>query len=74
MVKGSRIRELREAKGLTLADAAKEVGISHNMMLYIEKGLRQPSVESLKNIADYYDVSADYLLDRNGDAEAATTA
>lgn len=43
---------------------ADEMGISRASLEYYEKGKRKPDIEVLAKFADYYDVSADYLLGR----------
>lgn len=55
-----RLRELRGKK--TLQEVADGVGITRVAMGYYEKGERKPDVEILFKIADYYKVSADYLI------------
>ena len=55
-----RLKELRDEK--TLQEVADGVGITRVAMGYYEKGERKPDVEILFKIADYYKVSADYLI------------
>ena len=62
MVNGKKIRQLREERGVTLEYVAKLVGLSQNMLTYVETGLRQPSVESLERIAGFFEVKVDDLL------------
>ena len=59
-----RLRELRGKK--TLQEVANGVGITRVAMGYYEKGERKPDVEILFKIADYYKVSADYLIGLSG--------
>ena len=59
-----RLRELRGEK--TLQEVADGVGITRVAMGYYEKGERKPDVEILFKIADYYKVSADYLIGLSG--------
>lgn len=56
----SRLKKLRGNKNQ--ADVAKEIGISRGALSYYESGERKPDINVLCSIADYYKVSADYLL------------
>lgn len=58
----NRMKLLREAKGLTMKDAAKEIGLPYTTYVNYEKGDREPSSETLILIADYYCTSVDYLI------------
>lgn len=60
-----RLLELREEKGISRQIAADSLQISRASLEYYEKGLRLPDVCVLAKIADYYCVSADYLLGRS---------
>lgn len=60
-----RLLELREEKGISRQIAADSLQISRASLEYYEKGLRLPDVCVLAKIADYYGVSADYLLGRS---------
>lgn len=50
------IRQLREAKGLTLHDFAKEAGISYTYASQIETGAKVPTLEVLDRVASLLDV------------------
>nr|WP_300168799.1 helix-turn-helix transcriptional regulator [uncultured Flavonifractor sp.] len=58
-----RIRQLRAERGLTQADVALEVGLSTRGYQDLELG-RLPKYETLLRIADFYDVSVDWLMGR----------
>jgi transcriptional regulator with XRE-family HTH domain len=62
LVKGYKIRLLREREGLIIDELAAKVGASHAMIDYIETGKRQPSVDLLTRIADYFGEPLDNLL------------
>lgn len=57
-----RLKELREEKGLTIKMLAKDLGVSDIAIGRWEKGLRTPNIDSLILVANYFNVSADYLL------------
>lgn len=60
-----RLKELRTAKGLTLKDAAVSVGLTLMAYAHYEYGDRQPTIETIIKLCDFYGVSADYLLGRS---------
>lgn len=49
---GHRIREVRRKKKMTLRDAAVAAGVSESFLSQVERGLANPSVASLRRIAD----------------------
>jgi transcriptional regulator with XRE-family HTH domain len=49
---GQRIREVRRKKKMTLRDAALAAGVSESFLSQVERGLANPSVASLRRIAD----------------------
>lgn len=61
---GRVISNLRKKKGLSQKDAAAELGISQSLLSHYEKGIRECGLEFLVKLAEYYDVSTDYLLGR----------
>lgn len=60
-----RMRELRKEKNLRQEDAAAELEISMSAYCRYELGSREPTASVIVRMADYYDVSADYLLGRS---------
>lgn len=61
---GDKLRQLRQEKGLTLKNVAEQLGINLMTYAHYEHGDREPSIEMLKRLCDFYDVSADYLIGR----------
>ena len=59
---GRRIKVARERKGLTQEELAEEVDLSPMHVSVIERGVKLPKLETLINIANALDVSADVLL------------
>ncbi len=57
-----RLRAAREARGLTQAQAAAELGVSRPLLIAIEKGTRKPSPQELVRLASLYQVSVSQLL------------
>lgn len=61
---GDRIKLLREKHELTQEQMARKVGISRAALAKYEINNREPDFKTVKLIADFFDVSIDYLLDR----------
>lgn len=59
---GKRIKSAREKKGLTQEQLAEQVNLSPMHISVIERGNKLPRLETLINIANVLDVSADTLL------------
>lgn len=55
---------LREERGLSQKNAADALGISQPLLSHYEKGIRECGLDFVVKVADFYDVSADYLLGR----------
>lgn len=60
MIFKKRLKELRGTKNQ--AEVAKKIGISRSALSYYESGDRTPDINVLHAIADYYNVTSDYLL------------
>ncbi|MCL1807273.1 MAG: helix-turn-helix domain-containing protein [Oscillospiraceae bacterium] len=60
----SRIRELRKSKELTQAQMAKMIKVSQGTFSYWERGDFEPDYAALIWMADFFQVSTDYLLCR----------
>lgn len=56
------LRDLIAQKGTTITALAKVLGISRQAVSQYADGTGQPNVDKLAMIADYFGVSADYLL------------
>lgn len=57
-----RIRSLREQKGLTQAELAKQLGITRSSVNAWEMGISVPSTQYVVEIASLFKVSTDYIL------------
>ncbi|ERK54982.1 MULTISPECIES: helix-turn-helix transcriptional regulator [Oscillospiraceae] len=64
-----KIRVLRKEKKLTQAEVAKEVGLSARGYQDLELGAK-PRYDALLHIADFYDVSVDWLMGRTDNPHA----
>lgn len=63
---------LRKEKGISQKEAAGELGVSQALLSHYEKGIRECGLDFLIRAADFYGVSADYLLGRSADPEGMT--
>ena len=61
----NRVRKLREENKITQGTLAKVLGIAQNTLSYWEKGTYDIDSISLHRIADYFNVSIDYILCRD---------
>ncbi|CAH2213196.1 helix-turn-helix domain-containing protein [Tepidibacter aestuarii] len=61
---GNRLVELRKVLGFTQTELAKRLGISRGSLSMYEIDKREPDNNTLNKIADFFDVSTDYLLCR----------
>lgn len=63
-----RLKLLREAKEISTQKLADALGLkSKGSITQFEKGLNLPSFNTLITLADYFDVSLDYLVGRSDD-------
>lgn len=63
------LREERQAKGLSMTSVAEKAGLSQQMVSYVERGMRQPTLDTLLRICEAMDLELPKLLD---DANRAT--
>ena len=59
-----RLRDLREDNDLKQTDVADYLGIAQTVYSRYERGYQTIPVEHLIKLADYYNVSTDYILGR----------
>ena len=62
-----RLKELRKSKGISQIRLAMELNTTQNTISRYETGEREPGIAELIKIADYFNVSIDYLLARTDD-------
>lgn len=65
-----RLKYLRKEKGLTLEQMANDLGTTKVTLSRYENGIREPKGETLNNLANYFNVSIDYLFARTNDKNA----
>src|ERR1700741_2724011 len=59
-----RLRQAREYRGLTQGELAQKAGLQPSAVSHFETGVRKPSFDNLRLLADTLDVTTDYLLGR----------
>ena len=59
-----RIKELLKEECLTQSKLASGIGVNQSTVCNWPNGKKEPSIESLWKLADYFDVSVDYLIGR----------
>jgi transcriptional regulator with XRE-family HTH domain len=59
---GARLRQLREHRGQSRAEASRVTGISPNSLVRYEDGSREPGVGAIIKIARAYAVTTDWIL------------
>ncbi|MBD5098050.1 MAG: helix-turn-helix transcriptional regulator [Clostridiales bacterium] len=64
-----RLREARSKKGLMQKEVAEYLKMTPRAYQYYEGGRRRPDYETLVAIADYLEVTTDYLLGRTEEAD-----
>lgn len=62
---GKIIYELRTQKNLTQLELAKALKITQRKVSYWETGKIEPDIKSLWELADFFDITVDYLIGRS---------
>jgi transcriptional regulator with XRE-family HTH domain len=64
---GERLKLLREQKDLSQEALGKIFHLTQSIIAHYEAGRKQPSQQTLRKFADFFNVSVDYLLGRTDD-------
>ncbi len=59
-----RLKEIRKSKKISQLKLAIDINMNQNTISRYETGEREPGINELIKIADYFNVSIDYLLER----------
>ena len=59
-----KLKELREKENFTQTSLAEKIGVTSQTILNWENGIYEPSISQLCKLADIFNVSIDYLVDR----------
>lgn len=57
-----RLKQLRLERGITIKEVASNLEMTVSAYAHYEQGRREPSIDILKRICQFFDVSADYLI------------
>lgn len=71
---GELMAELRQDRGLTQKELGKILSVSTGTISNYENGVHYPDLEKLVQLADYFQVSTDYLLGRREYTKTARAA
>ena len=63
---GDQIKALRIERKISQKSLADSLGITQSTIANYENNIRQPNLEMLINISDYFNVSTDFILSRTG--------
>lgn len=63
MTLGEKLTALRKEQGLTLKEVASAVNVTISAYSNYEHNFRVPSIDIIKRICLFFDVSADYIID-----------
>ena len=66
-----RLKKLREATGLSQYSFAKQFGVAQSTVGSWEAGKREPNFATAQRLADFFNVSVDYLLGRTDEKSPA---
>lgn len=66
---GAHLKALRQSKNLTQKQLAENIGASESGIQNYELGTRKPTYDMLIALADYFNVSLDYLVGRSDNPE-----
>ena len=64
-----RLRELREARGISHLKLSMDLDLNQNSVSRYETGAREADYATLIKFADYFNVSIDYMLGRTNRPE-----
>mgnify|MGYP002521199767 CR=1 FL=1 len=62
-----RLKELRIEEGLSQKKLAEAIGSSQKAIDFWEKGINEPKASYIVSLANFFNVSTDYLLGRTDD-------
>ena len=62
---GLRLKELRIEKWISQRKFGELIGVCNQTVSFWESGSREPDMDTLVKISDFFDVSTDYLLGKS---------
>lgn len=67
------LRELRKSRSLSQGDLAKALSVHQTAVSQWETGRTMPDIDTVTQVAKYFNVSTDYLLGRDDDSQQSPT-
>lgn len=64
-----RLRELRKSKKISQLKLAMDLNMNQNTISRYETGEREPGINEIIKIANYFNVSIDYLLEQTNNPQ-----
>lgn len=68
----NRLKDLRLQKKISMRETANQLNIPYTTYVNYEKGTREPNSEMLIKLANYFNVSIDYLICRTDNAQTSS--
>lgn len=62
MLNGNKLRELREKRGISQAEAGRRMGLCRAAINHYEQGVRTPGIDIIAKLAKLYGVKIESLL------------
>lgn len=66
-----RLKQLREARGISQLKLAMDLSMNQNTISRYETGVHEADYDTLIRLANYFDVSIDYLLEQTDNPKRA---
>ncbi len=66
-----RLKELRKTRAISQLKLAMDLGLTQNSISRYESGSREADYKTLIALAEYFNVSIDYLLERTDNPDVA---
>lgn len=66
---GNKIKKLREERRLTQKELAEEMNLAQSTIAMIENDKKEGSTKTLKKLADFFNVTLDYLLSEDDEKD-----
>ncbi len=57
-----RLKELINENGISMYRLAKDIGVNKQTVIFWCDGMSEPKISMLKKLAEYFNVTADYLI------------
>ncbi|OEH86215.1 hypothetical protein BHU72_11810 [Desulfuribacillus stibiiarsenatis] len=70
---GQRLRGLRKLKKMTQQDIADKMSLAKSTISQYENNINEPDNEMINKLADFFEVTVDYLLGRTDNPSPADT-